>query len=158
MHLRPTMLMDCRIVWNGHHIELMAVHRAANWVKVDDRRELAAVLAQKQLHVYVGVMTKFLGLDGLRFRWQNGRAALVFLRGNHRGVRRVCSCGGDAWTTGGCHGFCTHSSAICTLTDHRWHGKVMFYSLSFQDLNTVDCHWFVPVYRKQKTKNYLTPP
>lgn len=62
------MLVDFRVVGDGHHIELMLFHGAADGVQIGNRGEIAAVLAQEQLHVRVVVVAKFLGLNGLVFR------------------------------------------------------------------------------------------
>lgn len=146
--IQHTMLMDCGILWDDHHIELTVLHGAANRVQMDNRGELAAVLAQEQLHVCVVVVTKFLGLDGLMFRWMHRRTILVFLRRNHTGLCRVrCASGGgggDIRIIGGWHWVCCQSAAACSLSSHRCQGKVKFCGFSVHDLDGMNC-WGVSV-------------
>lgn len=68
-----TMLMNRGVVRDDHHAELAVVHGAAHRVQVRDGWELAAVLAQEQIHVFVVVVAELLRLDGRVFGWEYGR-------------------------------------------------------------------------------------
>lgn len=61
--------MNRGVVRDDHDAELSVVHRAAHRVQVCDGWELAAVLAQEQIHVFVVVVAELLRLDGLMFGW-----------------------------------------------------------------------------------------
>lgn len=61
------MLMNHGVVRDDHYAELSVVHGAAHRVQVCDVWELAAVLAQEQIHVFVVVVAELLWLDGWLF-------------------------------------------------------------------------------------------
>ncbi|TNN34945.1 hypothetical protein EYF80_054893 [Liparis tanakae] len=106
------MLMDGGVVGDGHHVELAVLHGAAGAVQVHDGGELAAVLAQEQLHVRVAVVAKLLRLEGRTTRGGRRGAEVAgrFGLGGVGGVGGVGG-GGDGRTIGGRLGGWSHSDA-----------------------------------------------
>lgn len=113
--------MNRGVVRDDHDEEVSAFHRAAHRVQVRDVWEVAAVLAQEQVHVFVVVVAEVLRLDGLVFGWERGGVGGACLRGGWRRASR-------------------HAEATGGVTDHRRQSEVQHCGLDVRDGHVEDGH------------------
>lgn len=136
------MHMNHGIVRDDHYKEFSVFHRAAHRVQVCDGRELAAVLAQEQIHVFIAVVAELLRLDGLVFGWSYSRV------GKDGGLDGVGGGGGG----GGWRRVCRHADATGNVTDHRRQSEVQHRSLDVKDGHIEDGHGCVPGVKRKNAQ------
>lgn len=133
--------MNHGVVRDDHYKEFSVRRRAAHRVQVCDGWELAAVLAQEQIHVFVVVVAELLRLDGLVFGWEYSRV------GKDGGLDGVGSSGGGGWRR-----VCRHAEATWNVTDHRRQSKVQHRSLDIEDGHVEDGHGRIPGTKRRKAQ------